>query len=181
MGLFDRLLKTGMRAVGDAVVDAVSDAIREKSEPTASTWNNTAGHREAGPREPKQVKIVERVVTEEEDEREFDEKLAEILPELGEYEVRREVSPDELEQEAGHEIYTRERRRREPNNFTYVLYQNGERVLIINFWSDYETYAHYANRDIREYCRSNGIKMLDFFEYLPNREDYMSQRISAQL
>lgn len=181
MGLFDRLLKTGMRAVGDAVVDAVSDAIREKSEPTASTWNNTAGHREAGPREPKQVKIVERVVTEEEDEREFDEKLAEILPELGEYEVRRGVSPDELEQEAGHEIYTRECRRREPNNFTYVLYQNGERVLIINFWSDYETYAHYANRDIREYCRSNGIKMLDFFEYLPNREDYMRQRISAQL
>lgn len=181
MGLFDRLLKTGMRAVGDAVVDAVSDAIREKSEPTASTWENTAGTREAGPREPKPVKTVERVVTEEEDEREFDEKLAEILPELGAYEVRREVSPDELEQEAGHEIYTRERRCKRPDDFTYVLYQNGERVLIINLWSSHVTYKHLANCDVREYCRSNGIKMLDFFDYLPNEADYMRQRISAQL
>lgn len=175
MGLFDSLLRTGMRAVGDAVADVVSDAIREKTDSTASTWNN-----EERTGRPEPVRTVEKVV-EKDDDRSFEEKLESILPDLGEYEVRREVSPDELEQEAGCGIYTRQRRCKSPENFTYVLYQNGERVLIINLWSSYVTYNRQTNCDIRSYCRSNGIKMLDFFDYLPNEGDYMKERISAQL
>ena len=41
----------------------------------------------------------------------------------------------------------------------------------------YEYYDHTANRQIKKFCDQNGVKMLDFFNYLPNDYDYMEQRI----
>lgn len=161
MGLFDSLLKTGIRAVSNAVADAVSDAVTDAlkgdSNPTVSSEKTR------------------------EDNRSFDQKLQAILQNLGEYEVRKNISPSELEQEAGREIYTRGGCYAKPDHLSYVLYKDGQRVLVINLWRDYESYKHVANRQIKDYCTNNGLKVLDFFDYLPNEADYMEERIRTQL
>ena len=173
MGLLDSLLKTGMRAARNAVVDAVSDAV-------SGAVSGTVTGAVTGDRQGNSTSTVP-VESTECDDRSFDQKLQEILQKLGEYEVRRNVSPDELEQEAGREIYTRGGCYAKPDNLSYVLYRNGQRVLVINLWWNYESYKHVANREIKDYCTSNGIKVLDFFNYLPNEADYMEERICAQL
>lgn len=161
MGLLNSLLKTGMRAVNNAVADAVSDAVSDAlrgNTTSASSAKNT-----------------------ECDNRSFQQKLQAVLRNIGEFEVRSNISPDELEQEAGMSIYTRGGCYARPDALSYVLYQNGQRVLVINLWWDYASYKHVANREIRRYCDNNGIKVLDFFDYLPNEADYMEERIRTQL
>lgn len=113
-------------------------------------------------------------------EKSFEEKLQAILQNAGNYELRRNLSPDDLEQELGQEIYNRKGCKR-PENITYGVYESGNRILLIRLWEDYAVYDHRANRQIKEFCDANGIKMLDFFEYLPNEESYMDQRIRANL
>lgn len=164
MGLFDSLLKAGVRAVTskavDAAVDAVMDAVKGDGQSGSSKTTFTQST---------------------EDNRSFDEKMNAVLENLGGYEVRKNVSPDTLEQEAGTRIYTRGGCYAQPDNFTYTLYKDGQRVLIVNRWYMYQSYKHFANREIREYCAQNGIKMLDFFDYLPNEIGYMEQRIREAL
>lgn len=119
---------------------------------------------------------------EKEDNRTFDGKLSEVLQKLGpDYEIRRDISPKELEQEAGQQIYPRGGNYCEPDKITYEISVGGQRVLLINLWRSYEHYKHTANRKIREYCGTHNIRMLDFFDYLPNRADYMEERIQKQL
>lgn len=164
MGLFDKLLKSGVAAVAskaaEAAMDVVNDAIKAAGQESDSKTTLTQSAQEGGS---------------------FDAKLASVLKKIGEYEVRKDISPDILEQESGAQIYTRGGCYCKPNNFTYSLYQDGKRVLIINLWDFYQDYKHFANREIREYCAGNGIKMLDFFDYLPNEIGYMEQRISEAL
>ncbi len=113
-------------------------------------------------------------------EKSFEEKLQAILQNAGNYELRSSISPDDLEQELGQKIYSRSGCK-SPENITYGVYENGNRVLFIRLWDEYALYDHKANRQIKVYCDANGIKMLDFFEYLPNEESYMDQRIRANL
>lgn len=42
-------------------------------------------------------------------------------------------------------------------------------------------YTRRANREIKDFCDANGVGMLDFFDYLPNEESYMEQRIRENL
>lgn len=177
MGLLDSLLKTGMRAARNAVADAVSDVV---SDAVSGAMSGAMSGAVTDARKENSTPTVP-VESTECDDRSFDQKLQEILQKLGEYEVRRNVSPDELEQEAGREIYTRGGCYAKPDNLSYVLYRDGQRVLVINLWWSYESYRHVANREIKNYCTSNGIKVLDFFNYLPNEADYMEERICAQL
>jgi hypothetical protein len=114
-------------------------------------------------------------------EKSFGEKLQTVLQNAGNYEVRRNIAPEELEQEFGQEIYTRGGGRLEPEKITYGIYQGDKRILLIRYWETYEIYTHKANRQIKDYCDANGVKILDFFEYLPNQEDYMEQRIRNEL
>lgn len=113
-------------------------------------------------------------------EKSFEEKLQTALSRAGSYELRSNISPEELEQEFGQEIFTRKGCKR-PENITYGVYQNGDRILLVRLWSDYARYAHRANWQIKDFCENRGIKMLDFFEYLPNEENYVDQRIRANL
>lgn len=113
-------------------------------------------------------------------EKSFEEKLQLALQRAGDYELRSNISPDELEQEIGQEIYSRRGCKR-PENISYGVYQNGDRVLLVRFWSEYGLYDRKANRQIQVFCKDRGIKMLDFFEYLPNEENYVDQRIRANL
>ena len=64
--------------------------------------------------------------------------------------------------------------------FTYVISKDGERKGFVNLWDTYESYKHTANRELKNYCDSNGIKMVDFFEYLPNEYGYMEERIRRE-
>ena len=84
MGLFDSLLKAGVRAVTskavDAAVDAVMDAVKGDGQSGSSKTTFTQST---------------------EDNRSFDEKMNAVLENLGGYELRKNISPDTLEQEAG--------------------------------------------------------------------------------
>lgn len=174
MGIFESLLRTGMRAASNVVVNAMSEAISDtlKGDSKQSVTLDSA-------LDTTQSTVKQSV--EEYGDRSFDEKLQEILQNMTEYEIRRNISPDELEREAGREIYPRGGSYAKPDELTYVFYKNGQRVLVINLWGSYQSYKHVANREIRRYCISNGIKVLDFFDYMPNEADYMKERICAQL
>lgn len=164
MGLFDNLLKSGVKAVASKAVEAAMDVVND----TIKAVNQEDGGKTVSAQSV-------------EDTRSFEQKLSTVLNNIGQYEVRGGISPDSLEQEAGRKIYTRGGCFAKPENFTYTLFQNGNRVLIINLWDCYQNYKHYANREIREFCAGNGIKMLDFFDYLPNEIGYMEQRIRKYL
>ena len=69
-------------------------------------------------------------------EKSFEEKLQTVLQNAGSYELRNNISPDELEREFGQEIYTRKGCKR-PENITYGIYQAGNRVLLIRLWTNY--------------------------------------------
>lgn len=171
MGLFDSLFKDKIKEVANsmvgAVAGAVSDALSEVVDGnSAPSTTNT---------------VAKTNVVVAEDNRNFDAKFREIVSKLGTYEIRTNVFPDELEQEAGTQIYTRGGCYAKPDDFSYVLYKDGQRVLVVNLWWVYESYKHTANREIRRYCDSNGIKVLDFFDYLPNEVSYMEDRIRAAL
>lgn len=115
------------------------------------------------------------------EEKSFEEKLQVILQNAGDYQLQRDILPDTLEQEFGREIYTRGGNRCLPDKFTYGIYKGSDRILIIRLWGWYSDYDRVANRQIKAFCDANRVKMLDFFDYMPNEEDYMEQRIREQL
>ena len=116
----------------------------------------------------------------ESDARPFDEKLKEVLAELGDVRVEEFIPVDEIEMQAGRKIYTRGGGRCEPDAISYKLSCNGN-VVYLRLWKYYAYYNHSANREIKEYCDKSGIKMLDFFDYLPNGVNYMRERIASAL
>lgn len=185
MGLFDKLLSQGTKALENAVSDALKNDQSELGQTLRSVKSAVDSVANFGEAErqtsssPSQNRAVS--ARKEEDDREFSIKLPEVIQKIGEYEIRRNISPDELEQEAGRQIYTRGGVYCKPENISYGIYKDGQRLLLINSWWGYEVYKHKANRQIREYCDTHNIKVLDFFEYLPNRMNYMEERIREQL
>ncbi len=115
----------------------------------------------------------------EKDARPFDVKLKEVLAERSDVRVEEFVPVDEIEVVAGKQIYKRGNCAT-PDAFTYKLSANGKAVYI-RVWKKYLTYDHVANRQVKTYCDMNGIKVLDFFEYLPNGVNYMRERILEAL
>lgn len=169
MGLFDRLLNNATRTLGNMVKDAVGDAV---SSALNQNGNATSGSANAG----KPVQTTAAAV----DSRSFQTKLQEIIQKAGSYELRKNVPAEEFEQQYG-TIWTRGTCYAKPDAISYAVCRNGAPVLYIRLWIDYGSYDHTANREIKRFCDSHGIKMLDFFEYLPNRMDYMTERINACL
>lgn len=110
----------------------------------------------------------------------FDEKLKGIVEKLG-YNLLQDISIADLENKAGQEIYTRGRGGYDPQDISYAICEGGQEILYIRYWEFYNEYNRSANREVKAYCDSNGIKMLDFFDHLPNEEDYMSKRIQNTL
>lgn len=152
MGLFDRLLNHTARVLGNAVLDAVQEA---------GSGNQA---RSSAPV----------------DSRSFESKLTDILQGAGSYELRKKISTEELEQQYG-QIWTRKKGHALPEAISYAVCANGAPVLYIRLWEDYGCYSRVANREIKQFCDNYGVKMLDFFAYLPNRADYMAERITANL
>ncbi len=184
MGLFDSIVRRGMRTVGNAVADAVAEKVADKVTDGLglSRRDNTSNRNDSGRTVyQNDDRNLGRTAYQSTDDRSFDEKLQSVLGNISMFDIRTNVSVDELEQEAGTQIYTRGGCYAKPDAMSYVLYQGGARALIINLWSDYKYYNHYANREIAQYCKNNGIKMLNFFEYLPNEVSYMEERIRKAL
>lgn len=111
----------------------------------------------------------------------FEDKLLWILEQEQGYSIRKNIPVDELEEEFGCKIYSRGANYCLPDAISYGVYRNGTRLLYVRFWREYGAYNHMANRQIRKFCEQKGIRILDFFGYLPNEEDYMQQRILEQL
>ena len=190
MGLLDKLFDKGAKALGDMVSDKVSDMLnadesgelRKVVQTTKTAVSSALGQEqrdtweEPGSRSGMGGSQSTRV-----QEKSFEQKVQEILQRAGDYTLRENVSPEELEQEFGREIFTRSRNWCSPDAIDYAVYQGGNRVLMIRMWECYTDYNHKSNRQIKEFCDANGVKMLDFFAYLPNEEDYMEQRIREQL
>lgn len=188
MGLFDKLLDKGAKALGDMVSDKISDVVNGDNElgdalrNVKSTVSSITGSdeqdswEEAGSRRGQSSGNGHR-----RQEESFEEKLRRILQNAGGYELRMGILPNELEQEFGQEIYTRGGCYCEPENITFGIYQGDNRLLLIRLWCSYQEYNRKANRQIKGFCDANGVKLLDFFEYLPNEEDYMDHRIREQL
>ncbi len=181
MGFLDRLVRQGTRAitnaVSDAVYDVVSDVVSDALTGNRGGENKTTNNQKANADSGNAASIQHSA----EDSRIFDEKLRTILEAAGNYEIRRNISPEELEQEVGMQIYTRSNNYAKPEMITYGVYKDGQRVLLIHLWCSYPSYRHKANRQIKDYCDANGIKMLEFFDYMPNEAGYMKDRIQAEL
>ena len=169
MGLFDKLVEKGLKAVKEAVTDVVSDVVTDT---LGTGWGQS--DKEQPVRKP--APAVSRPM----DNRSFDMKFTQIVNGMEGYEVRKGFSPDALEAEAGRQLYTRGGCFAKPAELTYVVLKDGERKGFVNLWTTYENYKHTANRELKDYCDNNGIKMVDFFEYLPNEYGYMEERIRRE-
>ena len=202
MGFFDNLLKTGLkaaeRAVNRAVNDAVYDNVHETVDKTVrdgfdkakdalgvpttrasapvqtSSPVKTTASAPAKAAAPASIKY-------EDDGREFFEKLPEVMEKIGNFEIRKNISPAELESKAGRELYKRGGCYKEPEDIAYGIYKDGQCVLYINTWWDYGTYKRVANRALKNYCDQSDVPMLEFFEKLPNSVEYMEERIRKAL
>ena len=99
-------------------------------------------------------------------ERGLRERLEEVLNrEWYGYELRREIAARELGAQPGARAYS------------YGLYQNGEPKAMIMILNNRN---HYCRKDVvlaREACEEKGIPYMNFMSHLPNRTEYISQRL----
>ena len=163
MGLFDSIAK-----IAKSVSDIVADTTTTQQQTPAA---NTETYRQ-------ETQRLERQATQ--DSRPFDVKLHDVTSAIPGCQVDFNISPDFLEAQAGRQIYARGGNRCLPQNFDYMLSYNGKSVYI-RLWKRYPEYDHVANRAIRMHCDLNGIKVLDFFDYLPNGVNYIRQRVVEAL
>ena len=180
MGFLDKLLNKGAQALGDVVSDKLSEVVHGDNEigdavrsvtSAVSSMTNAGGNDTWGGR------------TQEYDNRSFDEKLTKVIEEAGNYEIRRNIALSELEQELGVDVYVHGRSHCycEPDDISYGIYREGRRVLLIRLWDFYGQYNHAANREVWNCCKDHQVKILDFYDYLPNEEGYMAERIRKEL
>ena len=188
MGLLDRLINKGARAIGDAMADKLADTLQGDNEVGDAFRSMKSAVTEFAETTMNDVKQNMQYNSQNDTEgysyvkeKSFEEKLQTILENAGNYEVRKNISPDELEMEYGQQIYARGGNFAAPELITYGIYKDGCLALYVRYWDVYREYNRAANRQIKQFCDGNGIKMLDFFDYLPNEEGYMDQRIREQL
>ena len=110
----------------------------------------------------------------------LDTKIRQAVEEIEGCSIKGSISGDEFEQLMGCQIFVRGGCFAAPSDMM-VISKNGEDVLYIRSWRDYTLYTRLANRKIRRYCEDKGIKILDFFEYLPNRYNYVKDRIEKTI
>lgn len=182
MGLFDRIVRNVVRDAERTLVNAVSDSV-------STAVNNKIRDAVDDKVKPVVNKSVDKMSAAAEAVREhgaaayFETKLKEILDAAGEYEIRRNIEPSVIENEYGQDIYYHHYNKCycKPENITFGIYKNGERVVYIRFWKEYGTYNRTTNREIKRFCQEWDVPMLDFFEYLPNEKSYIEKRISRYL
>jgi len=195
MGLFDSLLNAGKKALNDAATKEIADKLDDTlgsvmkgiSSAASGLDSDTFGKEANSYNKPNasydsrigdnNVSVASTASRGKIDRRSFDEKLKEIATQMGVIISTAGVHPDELEREFGQSIYARGGVYAPPDIIPYKLETGEGKILYIRIWKDYTRYDRTANRQIKKFCDQNGVKMLDFFNYLPNDYDYMEQRI----
>ena len=185
MGFLDNLFNKGSKAVDNAVKDsglageakklfsdleneatrAFNQTVNEVQKATGSTSDNGVDSVPAGSCSGD----------------DFEDKVQAAIATDGTYELEKDLSISQLENELGREVYTRKNGTASPDNISFVIRSEGNPVLYIRYWKAYQKYNHAANREIKGFCDNNGIKMLDFFAYLPNEDGYVADRIQSAL
>ena len=205
MGLFDSLLNAGKKALNDAATKEIADKLDDTLGSVmkgissaasgldsdtfgkeAASYNNKTKESENENSHDNYPYSYDNSTEYDEEENyddsgSFDEKLSGILVEIGSVNVERYIEPDVFEQQYGQTVYTRGGCYALPDRISYKLTGEGGKVLYIRLWDDYNRYNHIANRQIKTFCNNNGIKMIDFFNYMPNRYSYMKKRIQDNL
>ncbi len=115
------------------------------------------------------------------DDFDFDMKIKKAVEDISGCELKGKISGEEFEKRMGCQVYKRGNSHAAPSDISYVVAKDGEDVLYIRFWYGYTPYDRSANREIRKYCELNGVKLLDFFDNLPNRYYYIKDRIEKTI
>lgn len=198
MGLFDKLLSQGAKALGNIVTNAVSDALSQgqngstgslsaqpgsfSGQPTQTASSGSFRGQSAQAPAPQTAQVsAPQAADPVYIEPSFDKKLLNVLSRIGDYRIVRNIAPEQLAAEFSTPIYPTGKKYCPPSTIPYGIYKGDERVLLIRLWYNYRTYSNCANRQIRIHCEQAGIRILDFFFYLPNEEDYMEQRLRKNL
>lgn len=111
----------------------------------------------------------------------FDEKLTNVLKNAGIYDVKYNIPAEELEVSLGQTIFSRGGSYQAPQPISYGIYKDGRPLLYIRLFYDYGVYRRTANREIKRFCDANQVKMLDFFDYMPNETSYIEGRLMPYL
>ncbi len=114
------------------------------------------------------------------DKRKFDDKIKDVFEELSGYEIEKNVSVDIIETIACREAYSH-KRKIGPQAISYGIKKDGQYVMFIRLWGDYNKYNRSSNREVKRFCDGHKIVMLDFFDYLPNEYQYMLDRIKENI
>ena len=96
----------------------------------------------------------------------LEKNFEELFPE---YEVRKNVPASQLNAEAGAE------------NYSYGLFRNGQPKAMIMILIQSNDYRLARIRKAQAACQTQGIPYMNFMYYLPNREDYVANRLRSTI
>lgn len=181
MGFLDRLLNKTAKTLGNMVVDAVQEAADgswnngngNNGSQSSRSWNNAS-------QSSRSWNSGSRTSRSTGDSLSFESKLSLAVQNAGTFTLKKNLPVEALEQQYG-AVWTRGNGYGAPNAISYVVYAEERPVLYIRFWQDYNIYNHKANREVKRFCDDHGIKMLDFFGHLPNRQEYITERLASCL
>lgn len=92
-----------------------------------------------------------------------------IMEEWSGYELRMEVSPSEVD--------AAEKARK----LSYALYQGGQLKAVMMVLTDRNHYRRSDVVKVADACRSRNIPYMNFMSYLPNRREYISERLKKEI
>ena len=192
MGFLNKLLNKGMKALEDAVVDAVVPSKNSNSSgatgtsystPSASGTSYSAPASSSHTTPRPSIKAIDRAPSVYEpfdDKRAFDVKFREAVASIAGVSIEENVSPETVESGLGKSVIVRKGTYSAPSKIAFAVNANGKTIYVRNF-KKYSEYARTNNRILRSECEKNGIPMLDFFDYLPNNVGYIKNRITSKI
>ena len=169
--LLNREAKKVLGDVLDTVADGVSDVIRSAGQTSVAGQTSASGHttvaQSSGSASHVHREIGKSIAYNEAALRNLLEKnFEELFPE---YEVRKNVPASQLNAEAGAE------------NYSYGLFRNGQPKAMIMILMQSNDYRLARIRKAQAACQTQGIPYMNFMYHLPNREDYVANRLRSTI
>lgn len=164
MGLMDMIKRRAMNAVANAVGDAVGDVVEGALDQVIPS--------------KKGQRVSSRSVSHsanKDDARESGEKVLRtrleqiIADEWSGYELRKNVPASEMNAESRARTYS------------YGIYQDGIPKAMIMILDDRNLYKKREVLQAQRACGEMRVAYMNFMTYLPNREDYISERLKEKI
>lgn len=162
MGFLDNLLKKEAQKFVSNVVDTVSEKL------DMNFGRGTAGQSSVSAQSAQRSSGVQKAGTYKAgmDEQGLRQRLEGVIAqEWSDYELRREVPTAEIGAEAG------------ARDISYGLYQDGKLRAVMMVLTNRNHYKRSDVLKVDEACRRNNIPYMNFMAHLPNRTDYISERL----